>query len=129
MISGTFKRSQINNDMYRPYCQACNENLSAINYVRKGVVYFRKLCTHCIRKKSKIKPVPPAWVKSGYKKKLVCERCSFIAKNPYQIFVYYIDGNLKNNNWTNLRSVCANCRIELNNSKTTWRESPLIADY
>ena len=43
--------------------------------------------------------------------------------------VFYIDGNLKHNDWSNLRSVCANCRIELNSAKTTWRESPLTPDF
>jgi hypothetical protein len=130
MISGTFKRSQINKDMYRPYCQACNENLSAINYVRKGVVYFRKLCTHCIRKKSKIKPVPPAWVKSGYKKKTRCDKCNFVAKNTKtQLRVYYVDGNLKNNDWNNLKTICLNCQAALADFQLGWKPADLIADY
>lgn len=112
----------------RPLCDTCHGNLAAINYKIGDRIYYRRICASCSRKGKRVRTMP-GWTKSGYKKKLTCERCNFIAKNPYQIFVYYIDGNLKNNNWTNLRCVCANCRIELNNSKTTWRESPLIADY
>ena len=114
--------------MNRPLCTSCFGNPAAINYKSGDKIRYRRVCASCARKGKKTR-VSPAWIKAGYKKKLVCERCNFKAKNLQQIFVYYIDGNLKNNSWTNLRSVCANCRIELNLSKTTWRESPLIADY
>ena len=113
----------------RDLCPTCRINPVAINYVRDGVTHYRNSCSSCIRKGKKLKPEPPAWVRSGYKKKPTCERCNFKFKLPEQSVVFHVDGNLKNNDWTNLRSVCANCRIELNNAKTTWRESPLVADY
>ena len=114
--------------MNRPLCATCNGNPAAVNYKAGEKTYYRKICASCARKTKKTKELP-GWTKTGYKKKLVCERCNFTARTPHQIFVFYIDGNLKNNTWSNLRSVCANCRIELNQSKTTWRESPLVADY
>lgn len=114
--------------MERPLCAACHGNPAAINYKSGDKIRYRKVCASCSRKGKKPRSLP-GWTKTGYKKKLTCERCNFKAKTPQQIFVYYIDGNLKNNTWTNLRCVCANCRIELNSSKTTWRESPLVADY
>jgi len=114
--------------MNRPLCSLCHGNYAAINYKSGDKIRYRSVCSSCARKGKKTRTLP-GWVKAGYKKKLVCERCSFKAKYSEQTFVYYIDGNLKNNSWSNLRSVCANCRIELHNSKTTWRESPMIADY
>ena len=114
--------------MNRPLCTLCKGNYAAINYRVADKIYYRKICAGCARKNKRSKEMP-GWTKSGYKKKTVCERCGFKAKFAQQIFVYYLDGNLKNNTWSNLRSVCANCRIELNSSKTTWRESPLVADY
>lgn len=117
----------INNFMNRPLCTACKGNLAAINYKIGDKTYYRKICSSCLRKGRRTREMP-GWTKTGYKKKIACERCGFIAKLHTQIFVFYLDGNLKNNNWVNLRSVCANCRIELNSNKTTWRESPLIAD-
>lgn len=114
--------------MIRPLCSICNGNPAAINYKLNNKIYYRKICASCARKTRKIKEVP-GWARTGYKKKLTCERCNFKAKTLQQMFVYNIDGNLKNNAWSNLRCVCANCRIELNYTKTTWRESPLIADY
>ena len=114
--------------MERPLCTVCRGNLAAINYRAGDKIYYRRICASCARKGKRVTELP-GWTKTGYKKKSVCERCNFVAKTPQQIFVYYIDGNLKNNIWSNLRCVCANCRIDLHNSKTTWRESPLVADF
>lgn len=114
--------------MTRPLCISCHGNYAAINYYSGDKIRYRKLCASCARKGKRGKEIP-AWVKAGYKKKLICEKCSYKAKIASQIFVFYLDGNLKNNNWLNLRSICANCRIEIHSAKTTWRESPLVADY
>jgi hypothetical protein len=114
--------------MTRPLCTACNGNPAAINYYSGDKIRYRRMCASCIRKGKKVRTIP-GWVKAGYKKKLTCERCNFKGKLATQLFVFHIDGNLKNNDWQNLRSVCANCRIELNTGKTTWRESPLVADF
>ena len=118
----------INTVMTRPLCVSCRGNFAAVNYKLNDKTYYRKICASCARKGKRVKEMP-GWTKSGYKKKLSCDRCGFKSCTPQQIFVYYLDGNLKNNNWINLRSVCANCRIELNHTKTTWRESSLTADY
>ena len=122
------KGFDLNTAMNRPLCNICRGNLVAINYYSGDKIRYRKLCASCLRKGKKSREIP-AWVKAGYKKKLNCEKCNYKAKLASQIFVFYIDGNLKNNDWTNLRSVCANCRIELHSSKTTWRESTLVTDY
>jgi hypothetical protein len=88
------------------------------------------MCAGCIRKKKKIKPVPPSWVKAGYKKKNKCDRCGFVALNiKTQMRVYYVDGNLKNNDWQNLKTICLNCQAALQENKTTWRPADLVADY
>ena len=114
--------------MDRPLCTVCHGNPVAINYRTGDKLRYRKVCSSCSRKGKRSRTLP-GWVKTGYKKKLVCDRCNFKAKAINQMFVFHIDGNLKNNDWTNLRSVCANCRIDIANSKTTWRESSLVADY
>ena len=43
--------------------------------------------------------------------------------------VYHVDGNLKNNDWTNLKTICLNCQAALQDSKTTWKPADLVADY
>lgn len=113
----------------RNLCPTCLENPVAINYVRDGVTHYRSKCSSCIRKGRKLKPQPPLWAKTGYKKLDRCELCNFKAKTPRQLFVFHIDGNLKNVNWHNLKTVCANCRIELDASKAPWRAAPIVPDF
>lgn len=104
--------------------------MAAVNYTRNNVVYFRSCCAACIRKKRKIKPVPPVWVKSGYKKKSRCDKCNFTAKNTRtQLRVYYVDGNMKNNDWNNLKTICLNCQAALADSQSSWKPADLVADY
>jgi hypothetical protein len=115
--------------MKRPLCQTCNLNLAAINYHSNGKTRYRKLCDICLRKGKKLKPVP-AWYKAGFRKKPVCDKCGFRAKYPdRQMSVFYLDGNLKNNNEFNLKTVCLNCRVELQQSGSAWRESPITPDF
>ncbi len=115
----------------RELCPLCHVNLVAVNYKKDGITHYRNACTGCLRKGRHKKPQPPAWAKTGYKKPAQCEICGFRAKLlAKQLFVYHVDGNLKNNNWHNLKTVCANCQIELaNNRLTGWRASPIVPDF
>lgn len=72
---------------------------------------------------SKAKTLPAKWrCKTVYKrwdksnkfpyrkyKKDTCEHCGFIPVHKVQLDVDHIDGNHKNNNPTNLQTLCANC--------------------
>ena len=71
----------------------------------------------------------PGWAKAGYTKKTKCDKCNFQFKLLTQSNVFYLDGNLKNNDWLNLRTVCLNCQEEILKSKTTWKPSPLTPDF
>lgn len=114
----------------RDLCPICRVNLVAVNYVKEGITHYRNCCTSCIRKGRKLKAQPPSWAVSGYKKKERCELCNFKAKLPTkQLFVFYVDGNLKNNNWTNLKTVCANCQIELAHNKIAWKSATIVPDF
>ena len=55
--------------------------------------------------------------------------CNFKAKTLKQLFVYYVDGNLRNNNWLNLKTVCANCRIEIAGTRLPWKAAPIVPDF
>lgn len=121
-------RFRVNKNM-RPICNNCQQRPVAINKYIGKKIYYRKLCDTCCRSTKKLKPVP-AWYKAGYRKKQICERCGFKAKFlDKQISVYHIDGNLRNTSTLNLKSVCLNCRIELAQSKLSWREHPIIPDF
>lgn len=43
--------------------------------------------------------------------------------------VYYIDGNLENNHYANLRTVCLNCIEVVKRKEVTWRRGDLEVDY
>jgi hypothetical protein len=114
----------------RDLCPVCRNNPVAVNYIRDGVRHYRNSCAACIRKSRKIKEPPPLWAKSGYKKKDRCEMCNFKAKLPAkQLFVFHVDGNLKNTNSFNLKTICANCRIELAGGNVPWKASPIVPDF
>lgn len=120
----------LSNNMSRAVCPICLQNPVAINYHSNGKTRYRKICNSCIRKGKSLKPIPPPWFRSGYRKKHVCEKCGYIAKFPEkQMSVFHIDGNLKNTSTLNLKTICLNCRVELSVSKLPWKESPLTPDF
>ena len=113
----------------RKICPTCNQRPVAVNCHRGDKIYYRKVCDFCSRAGKKDKKIP-AWVKSGYKKKLSCEKCGFKFKFPTeQSAVFYLDGNLKNNNHFNLKTVCLNCVQEVHKSRLPWKPGPLIPDF
>lgn len=114
---------------YRPLCKSCGRLPCAINYVKDNNTHFRSRCGNCIRKGKKLKPQQPSWAACGYKKKPHCEKCGFKARYKEQLFVYYIDGNLNNSNHLNLRSICANCQIEIAKEGLGWKQGDLIPDF
>jgi hypothetical protein len=114
----------------RPICPTCNARPVAINCHSDEKVYYRKQCDACLRIGKKLKAKPPAWAQSGYKKKDRCEMCNFKAKLPTkQLFVYHVDGNLKNTNSFNLKTICANCQCELAGGKMPWKPAPIVPDF
>lgn len=113
----------------RKLCPSCNQRLVAVNYVKEGITHYRKQCDTCNRSGKKIKPKPQGWMLSGYKKKPQCERCGFKFKLAEQSNVFYVDGNLKNTNWVNLKTVCLNCTQEVYKSKLPWKTNPLTPDF
>lgn len=125
-VSRSFARS-FNKYRMRALCPVCRQHPVAINYYRKQQVHYRTMCTPCIHARRKpAKPIP-GWVKAGYKKKEKCDRCSFKFKLVEQSNVFYVDGNLSNNHWANLKTVCLNCQQEIANTK--WRPSAIQPDF
>ena len=113
--------------MERQICPICKTNPVAINYRRGQKVYYRTACTPCIHtKRKKVEPVP-GWIKSGYKKNTKCDRCGFKFRSSEQSIVYYIDGDLNNNHWANLKTICLNCQPEIKNIR--WRPGSIQPDF
>jgi len=71
----------------------------------------------------------PKWYRLGYRLKDYCDKCGFRSTCNEVFRVYHVDGNLDNCRRSNLKTVCANCRIELAYVETTWRQGDLVADF
>ena len=110
----------------RPLC-LCGQRPAAINYKKERKVYYRKLCEVCLR--HGLSHGIPKWRQSGYIKKDTCEKCGFKSKHQEQFNVFHIDGELNNCRPSNLKTVCANCQIELYNNKVNWKQSPIVPDF
>jgi hypothetical protein len=115
--------------MKRAVCPACRRRPVAVNYKSKEKTYYRNRCDQCIRKNKQSADLIPSWVRSGYKKKDRCEKCNFKSRTLEQMFVWYVDNDYTNNNWANLKTVCANCKIELVQKKLIWEDPPIKADF
>ena len=112
----------------RKTCPACQSRPVAINCHKGKKTYYRPLCDTCLRRGLN-NQIPPGWVRAGYQKKPHCELCGFKAKIAEQLLVFYMDGNLRNNNWVNLKTICQNCSQEVYKSRVQWKKSPLAADF
>jgi len=87
------------------------------------------LCGKCLRKKANAKPAVPPWKSSGYRKAKKCEKCGFAARYASQLFVYHVNGNLSDVNRSNLKTICANCQIEVAEAGLDWRQGDLTPDF
>ena len=77
-------------------CKCGNLQTSAGKY--KGRQVFSRYCHSCKKNKNR-----------NYVKKEFCEKCGFIPEHPMQMDIDHIDGNHKNDDMSNLQTLCANC--------------------
>ena len=110
----------------RDLCNKCQKRLVAINYHKDGKTFYRSMCDHCSRVRSDGEPL---WQKSGYKKKTACDKCGFTSKYQEQFDVYFVDGDMTNCKYNNLKTVCANCQRILYKLKLTWKQGGLTPDF
>ena len=95
--------TEINEQTRKAICEECGPVTIKPRYDVKNT--FR--CKKAWKKGSKIY--------NGYKKpyrkykKDYCETCGFMAQHSVQLDVDHIDGNHKNNDPTNLQTLCSNC--------------------
>lgn len=102
--SNTGGRRAITGQPNRPFCKQCKSALAKANGVSKhGFKKWHKYCSNCA--KAAYNP------KYGYllNKKPHCEVCGFIAVDKCQLDIVYLDGNKKNKNKSNIKTICANC--------------------
>lgn len=113
----------------RPICKSCNKNQCAVNYHRDGAPHYRSICDQCGRKKKKLKLRVFTWERAGYQKKTICDVCGFRSIFQSQMTVFHIDGNLKNVDLANLRTICLNCVEVVKKKDVTWKRGDLQVDY
>ena len=93
----------------RPMCQKCNENVCMLTgKTSQGFKKYKKLCITCHKAKYNIYNNGRKSSYSLYKKDK-CELCGFIPIHRCQLDVDHIDGDSKNNEESNLQTLCANC--------------------
>ena len=114
---------------YRPLCEQCKSKPRAYAYKRNQKVYWRRLCDTCNRKKAgKAVGGITALDRSGYRKGRKCELCGFRARESAQLDVLFVDGDMRNTNPGNLKTVCANCQRLSGTRRLGWGMGDLIAD-
>lgn len=89
----------------RPTCVRCGVKPVKLGGITKnGFRKFQKHCSSCCK-------LVYVDNQSEYRKhkKLACESCDFVAEHKCQLDVDHIDGNHKNNDVSNLQTLCANC--------------------
>ena len=71
---------------------------------RRGVDKYQALCKACDERRFG----DDRTHYTRYKKN-TCERCGFVPEHSCQLEVDHVDGNNKNNNPSNLKTLCSNC--------------------
>jgi len=120
------KGSILLNNTMRPLCK-CGLRPRAVNYKKNNKIYYRSLCEICMA--HGIYSGIPRWKRAGYNPKTQCDRCGFKSPHKEVFRVFHVDGNLDNCRYSNLKTVCANCRTVLSKEGITWKQGDLIADY
>jgi len=110
----------------RNLCRSCQKRPVALNYYKDGQAFYRSKCDHCARGRKDGKPL---WELAGYKKKNNCDKCGFKSALPDVFNVFYVDGDLTNNRFANIKTVCANCQRVLHKEGVRWKQGDLKPDF
>lgn len=112
----------------RPLCQHCKTTLAKQNGVSKhGFKKWHKYCSSCAKGAYN--------EKFGFllEKKDKCQRCGFIPEDMCQLDIVYKDGNKKNKDKSNIRTLCSNCsrlhRKKLKEKKKSLLDITVDTDY
>lgn len=107
-------------------CKECNERPCKKRSANSDK--YRTMCSWCEKRKYGYKEARKRYNKKNkrpYRKHLgdKCDSCGFIPINKCQLDVDHIDGDHKNNNLTNLQTLCANCHRLKTFLNQDWKSS------
>lgn len=119
---------QAMNKPARPVCEVCQSRPKAVAYHKYGRIYYRSRCSACLSRGKRLPIAMPLWQRAGYQKKAQCDRCGFRARYQGQLTVWHVDGNLKNCDLRNIKTVCLNCVVEISLLDLPWRRGDLEPD-
>ena len=112
----------------RPLCEHCNTSLAKPNGKSKhGFKKWHKYCSTCAKAAYD--------EKFGFllNKKNKCEKCGFVPEDKCQLDIVYKDGNKKNKEKSNMRTLCANCnrvyQKKLKEKKKSLLDITVDTDY
>lgn len=109
----------------RPLCK-CGFRPKAINYIKDGRIYYRKLCNVC--SSQGVYHGIPRWYRSGYRQKNICDKCGFKSQHKEVFAVFHVDGDMNNCRASNLKTVCSNCQRVLHKEGVVWKQGDLTPD-
>lgn len=88
----------------RPLCKKCNISpCKSRGKSKLGYTIWHSYCSSCSRKLYN-----KNYNHLNYKKPK-CEECDFVASDPCQLDLIYLDNNTHNKSVDNLKTLCANC--------------------
>jgi hypothetical protein len=58
-----------------------------------------------------------------------CDKCGFKSMHSEVFRVFHVDADLDNCRHANLKTVCANCQIELIDLKLPWKPAAIVPDF
>ena len=97
-------------------------------YRKYDRVYYRSRCGVCVAKNKQQRAPVPRWQSAGYRKKNTCDRCGFQARHASQLMVYHVNGDLRDSELRNLKTVCLNCAALITRQDLPWRRGDLEPD-
>ena len=89
---------------------------------------YRSKCESCTKNGKPTNGIPK-WKQAGYQKKNICDKCGYTSKHKEQFSVYYIDGDLNNVRFGNLKTICANCTKIIYKEGFRWKQGDLLPDF
>lgn len=73
--------------------------------------------------------MPEGWVRAGYKKKSKCERCGIPLYDPGVCEVHYVNGDITDNHFFNLRTICIICDYYIKHNIKKFNPDDLTPDF